>query len=156
MLKDYPISIAVNDLNIVYNNCERIIDSLFYFYSLSRAFKIDKNCEENENTWNRYFSEIIQRNDKLTSDRNYLDEYVKNIFEIITNKGFKFFDECDLNLCYKSVLRPLEESKMNQYRQYYRTYFDSFNEYYAINKIDKPVFNSVKKPKWFGNLFKLT
>ena len=59
MLKDYPVSIAVNDLKIVYNNYDRLIDSPFYFYSLSRGFKIDKHCEENENTWNKYFSEII-------------------------------------------------------------------------------------------------
>ena len=155
MLKDYPVSIAVNDLKIVYNNYDRLVDSPFYFYSLSRGFKIDKHCEENENTWNKYFSEIIQRNAKLTSDRNYLDKYVENIFEIITNAGFKFFDECDLNLCYKSVLRPIEENKMNQYRQYYQAYLDSFNEYCKTNNIETPSFNTVTKRKWFGKLFKI-
>jgi hypothetical protein len=155
MLKDYPVSIAVTDLKIVYDNYDRLIDSAFYFYSLSRGFKIDKHCEENENTWNKYFSEIIQRNDKLTSDRKYLDDYVKHIFEIITNQGLKFFDECNLNLCYKSVLRPIEENKMNQYSQYYQTYLDSFNDYFKANSIERPSFNSVAKRKWFGNLFKL-
>ncbi|HEX4374470.1 MAG TPA: hypothetical protein VHZ50_14310 [Puia sp.] len=155
MLKDYPVSIAANDLKIVYKNYDRLIDSHFYFYSLSRGFKIDKHCEENEKDWNKYFSEIIQRNDKLTSDRNYLDEYVKNIFEIITHEGFKFFDECDLNLCYKSVLRPIEENKMSQYRQFYQTYLDNFNAYFKANNIEPPSFNSVTKRKWFGNLFKL-
>jgi hypothetical protein len=155
MLKDYPISIAVTDLKIVYNNNDKLFDSPFYFYSLSRGFKIDEHCKENENTWNRYFSEITQRNDKLTSDRNYLDEYVKHIFNIITNEGFKFFDECDLNLCYKSVLRPVEENKMNQYRQYYQTYLDSFKEYFKTNNIELPIFNSADKPKWFGKLFNL-
>ena len=155
MLKDYPVSIAVNDLKIVYNNYDRLIDSHFYFYSLSRGFKIDKQCEENEKDWNKYFSEIIQRNDKLTSDRNYLDKYVENIFEIITNAGFKFFDECDLNLCYKSVFRPIEENKMSQYRQYYQAYLDSFNEYCKTNNIETPSFNSVTKRKWFGKLFKI-
>ena len=155
MLKDYPISIAVTDLKIVYTNNASLIDSPFYFYSLSRAFKIDKHCEENENTWNKYFSEIIQRNDKLTSDKNYLDEYVENIFKIITTQGVKFFDECNLTLCYKSVLRPIEENKLSQYRQFYQTYLDSFNEYYKTNNIDKPIFNIVNKPKWIGKLFKL-
>ena len=32
MLKDYPVSIAVNDLKIVYNNNDRLIDSPFYFF----------------------------------------------------------------------------------------------------------------------------
>ncbi len=155
MLKDYPVSIAVNDLKIVFKNCDRLIDSHFYFYSLSRGFKIDNHCEENEKNWNKYFSEIIQRNDKLTSDRNYLDKYVENIFEIITNAGFKFFDECDLNLCYKSVFRPIEENKMSQYRQYYQAYLDSFNEYCKTNNIETPSFNSVTKRKWFGKLFKI-
>ncbi len=140
MLKDYPVSIAVNDLKIVYDNYDKLIESSFYFYSLSRGFKIDKHCEENENTWNKYFSEIIQRNEKLISDRNYLDEYVKNVYQIITNTGFKFFDECDLNLCYKSILRPIEENKMNQYCQYYQTYLDSFNEYFNANNIERPRF----------------
>ena len=155
MLKDYPVSIAVNDLKIVYRNTDRLIGSPFYFYSLSRGFKIDQHCDENENTWNKYFSDIIKRNDKLTSDRTYLNEYVKNIFEIITTEGFKFFDECDLNLCYKSVLRPLEENKMSQYCQYYQSYLDSFNEYYKTNNIDIPNFNSVTKRKWFGKFFKI-
>jgi hypothetical protein len=135
MLKDYPVSIAVDDLKIVYSNNDRLIDSPFYFYSLSRGFKIDKHCEENENTWNKYFSEIVQRNDKLTSDRNYLDKYIKNIFSIMTNEGFRFFDECDLNLCYKSVLRPIEENKMRQYLNYYQRYLVSFNEYCKTNNI---------------------
>jgi hypothetical protein len=126
-----------------------------YFYSLSRGFKIDKHCEENENTWNKYFSDIIQRNDKLTSDRNYLEEYIKDIFKIFTNEGLKFFDECNLNLCYKSVLRPIEENKMSQYLQYYQAYLDSFNEYYQTNSIDKPILKSINKPKWFGKLFKI-
>jgi hypothetical protein len=138
MLKDYPVSIAVNDLKIVYKNYDRLIDSNFYFYSLSRGFKIDKHCEENEKDWNKYFSEIILRNDNLTSDRKYLAEYVENVFKIITDEGFKFFDECDLSLCYKSVLRPIEENKMNQYNQHYQTYLDSFKEYLKANNIEPP------------------
>jgi len=155
MLKDYPVSIGVNDLKFVYNNYDRLIDSSYYFYSLSREFKIDKFCEENEKTWNKYFSEIIKRNDNLTSDRNYLDEYIKNLFNIITNEGFKFFDECNFELCYKSVLRPIEEKKMNQYNQYYQTYIDSFNEYCKSNNINRPCFVSTQKPKWYNKLFKL-
>jgi hypothetical protein len=155
MLKDYPVSIALNDLKIVYNNYDKLIDSSFYFYSLSRGFKINKHCEENENTWNKYFSEIIERNNKLTSDRNYLDNYVENIFKTITNEGFKFFHECDLNLCYKSVLRAIEENKMSQYLQYYQAYLASFNEYRKTNNIETPDFNSATKRKWFGKLFKI-
>ena len=155
MLKDYPVSIAVNDLKIVYKNYDKLIDSNFYFYSLSRGFTIDKHCEENEKNWNKHFSEIIQRNEKLTTDENYLTEYVEKIFKTITNEGFKFFDECDLNLCYKSVLRPIEENKMNQYNQFYQTYLDNFKEYFKANNIETPSFNSVAKRKWFGNLFKL-
>jgi hypothetical protein len=154
MLKDYPVSISINDLQIVYSNSNRLIDSPFYFFSLSRSFKIDRHCEENESSWNKYFSEIIQRNDKLTSDRNYLDLYVKKLFDIIETLGLKFFNECDLNLCYKSVLRPIQENKLSQYAQFYQTYLDSFIDFYKTNNIERPVFNSANKPGWFGKIFK--
>ena len=51
-------------------------------------------------------------------------------------------------------LQALEESKMNQYRQFYQTYLDNFNEYFKANNIETPSFNSVAKRKWFSNLFK--
>jgi hypothetical protein len=155
MLKDYPISISVSDLKIVYKNYDKLIDSSFYFFSLSRGFKINKHCDESEKDWYKYLSETIKRNDKLTSDKNYLAKYVENIFEIITNEGFKFFDECNLNLCNKSLFRPIEENKMSQYLEYYQTYIDSFKEYCKINNIELPSFYSSTKRKSFGNFFKL-
>jgi len=153
-LKDYPVSIRVNDLEIIYANSDKLIDSPFYFYSLSRNFKIDKHCEEKESDWNKYFLEIIQRNEKLTSDRDFLSSYVNNLFAIIQNQGLNFFAECDLNLCYKSVLRPIEENKMSQYKQFYQTFLESFNEYYKNNNLERPTSNSVNKTGWFGKLFK--
>jgi len=84
-----------------------------------------------------------------------LNDYINNIFTIITNEGIKFFDECNFELCYKSILRPIQENKKSQYKEYYQTYLDSFNEYCLSKNLDRPVFSAMTKQKWYSKLFKL-
>jgi len=138
MLKDYPISVAVNDLEIIYDNNLRLIDSPYYFYSLSRGNTIDENSNEDLKSSETYFSELLEHYTLLTIDEIYLENFIEKQFKIINNEGLRFFNECDLDLCYKSVLRPLQEKKMNQYSKWYKDYLTSFNEYCKVNKIDIP------------------
>jgi hypothetical protein len=152
-LNDYPVSVAIDDLRIIYNNNEKLIDSPYYFYSLSREYKIDRSCKETIDIWNEYFSKIVERNKLLSSDKNYLENYVKGLFQIISNEGFRFFGECSFDLCYKSMLRPLRESKMQQYSQHYEKYLDHFNKYAVANNIQIPEFDLTTKKKWFNKWF---
>jgi hypothetical protein len=153
MLKDYPVSIAITDLEIVYNNSKTLLNSSFYFYSLSRQFKVDRNCDENESSWNAYFPQIILRNEKLNSDRQFLDNYIQDLFDKINKYGFKFFEECSVDLCFKSVKRAFDDKKMSQYSEYYKDYIESFEKYYGQNNIERPRFNPDKRQNWLGKLF---
>jgi hypothetical protein len=150
MLKDYPVSVAINDLKIIYDNNANLMDSPYYFYSLSRGNTIDENSKEDTSSSERYFLEIAERNELLTSDKAYLESYIKELFKIISNQGTRFYNECNLDLCYKSVLRPLQEKKMQQYSKYYQNYLDSFNEYCKANSIDMSNINSSTKTNLFS------
>lgn len=154
MLKDYPISVVAHDLDVIYRNSTRLIDSPYYFYSLSRGYKIDKNCIEAEQAEERYWQEILERYELLSSSDAYLQNYVKNLFEIIQNEGLRFFNECDFELCYNAMLRPLKEHKKEQYVKHYQEYLDRFDRYCRENAIPIPNFNFPNKGGWLGNWFK--
>jgi hypothetical protein len=154
MLKDYPVSVAVNDLKIIYANNEKLVDSPYYFFSLSRQYKIGKNSKEDIKMEDKYFLEIMERNEILTSDKIYLESYVDNLFKVISNEGLRFYNDCNLVLCYKAVLRPLEEKKLQQYSKWYQDYLNSFNEYCKVNKIEMPDFHFFAKTKLFNRWFK--
>jgi hypothetical protein len=154
MLKDYPVSVVARDLEIIYHNSDRLIDSPYYFCSLSRGYKIDKKCVENEKAEDRYWGEVLERYDQLSSSDSYLKAYVEDLFQLIQNEGIKFFTECNFELCYKAMLRPLKEHKKEQYIKYYQEYLDSFVAYCKENAIPIPNIDLPDKGGWLGNWFK--
>ncbi len=153
MLKDYPISTTIDDLDIIFNNCDLLTNSSYYFYSLSRQFKVDKNCIENISDWNKYFEFIASRNESLTKSKEFIKEYIQGQFSTIEKFGFRFFNECSVDVCYLTMLRAINDSKMPQYSTFYQDYFNSFNEYYDKNKILKPTLNLKKQKSWFSKIF---
>lgn len=154
MLKDYPVSAAIDDLKIIYSNNDKLIDSPYYFYSLSRGFKIDGNCNEDEQIEEKYWQAILERYDLLSSDDAYLQTYVNNLFDLIQNEGFRFFNECNFELCYKAMVRPLKHHKKEQYSKYYQEYLDRFDNYCKENAIPVPNFDLPNRGGWLGNWFK--
>lgn len=154
MLKDYPVSVNLGDIKIVYENTEKLINSSYTFYSLAREFKVDKNCRESETVWNQYFSKIIKRNELLTTDINYIIDFVQQMFDTINKYGLNFYNECDFNLCYTSVQKSIEQNKMPQYLQYYNEYKEVFDEYCKLNNITQPRVLSTMKVSWINKLFK--
>ncbi len=153
MLKDYPVSIAIDDLEIVYTNNENLLRSPFYFYSLSRQFKIGKDCTENISVWNEYYRRIIVRNEQLTTNSLYLQNFVTTLFSSLQKYGFRFFNECSIDLCYQSVKRAFNDKKMSQYSTYYTELISQFEEYYKQNNLQTPEIIIQRKQNWLSRLF---
>ena len=154
MLKDYPVSVVADDLKIIYHKADKLIDSPYYFYSLSRGLKIDRNCIESEKAEENYWKEILERYDLLSSSDEYLKNYISNLFDIVQNEGIRFFNECNFELCYKAMVRPLTDHKKEQYSKYYQEYLYRFDNYCKENDIPVPNFNLPDKGGWLGNWFK--
>jgi len=153
MLKDYPISVNVNDLEIIYVCEPDLLKSKYYFYNLSRTFNIDKNCNENKKTWDNYLVSKFKRDEMLRSDKNYLNNYVKTTFNKIENYGINFFEDCNLQLCYRSVKRPFNEKKVFQYKDFYIEFIASIEEYISSKGIVIPQEVTSGNKTWLKKLF---
>jgi hypothetical protein len=107
-----------------------------------------RKAEEN------YWKEILERYDLLSSSDEYLKNYISNLFDIVQNEGIRFFNECNFELCYKAMVRPLTDHKKEQYSKYYQEYLYRFDNYCKQNDIPAPNFNLPDKGGWLRNWFK--
>lgn len=149
MLKDYPASVKVSDLRIIYNNSDKLQDSPYYFYSLAREYDIDVKGKENKEVWAKSITQKQERNTLLTQSESFVEEYTAGIFEMINQFGFKFFEECDVQLCHESLAKPLREKKNKHYLQNYEDYLKIIEAYMQLKNI--PVVK--KKTSWLKDLF---
>ena len=151
MLKDYLVSVSISDLKIIYNLVEKLIDSPYYFYSLARQFKINDKCIETEKAYADYIVKQIDRNKKIYVDREFVNNYIKEIFEIMKMYGFRFYDECDMNLCYSSIQKPIVKKKMKVYMKYYQTQMENIGKYFKENNLEIPKIKTHQN--WLKRIF---
>lgn len=153
MLKDYPVSVSVSDLKIIYNTNEKLIASPYTFYSLARQFKINDKCVETEKAYANYLVKQIDRNKKIYEDLDFVNNYIKEIFEDINTYGLRFYNECDINLCYSSIQKAIL-SKNKIYMKYYLDYMENIKNYYKDHDLKLPQQNINPKSNWFIKIFK--
>lgn len=138
LLRYYPVSVNVRELPILYSVAQYPADSPYTFFSMARTYHIDKNCIESQKVWEDSFSYRWERDEKLKTDAEYLDTYVKELFDIIKQYGFRFFDDCNLGVCYHSIHDAIEHKKNETYINYYLEYKNDFDAYCKLKGMDIP------------------
>lgn len=138
LMRHYPVSVNVRELPIIYSISNNIINTPYTFFSLARSYEVDKNCNESEAAWLDSIAYRNDRDEKLKTDVEYLNTYVEELFALIKQYGFRFFDECNLNTCYHSIYDAIENKKNETYLPFYLEYKNDFDTYCKLKGIDIP------------------
>ena len=148
----YPVSINVEELELVMDNNNILENSNYWFYSLSRLYTIDKNVKENKRAWEKYQQYKISRNNSLESEQ-FVSNYLKKLKSTLEKNSEIFFEKCNPELCYIALNRPIIENKRPQYLDYYKELFEQIKLYFEKEKLTKPISNSKNKNSWLNKLF---
>lgn len=146
LMRLYPVSVQLRELPIIYSVANKPVDSPYTFFSLARSYEVDKNCKESEAAWLDGFAYRKLRDEKLQTDADYLNTYVEDLFKIIEQYGIRFFDECNLDVCYHSMYDAIENKKNDTYLPFYLEYKNDFDAYCTLKGIDIP------PPQGFGKV----
>lgn len=144
LLRHYPVSVNLMELPIIYKVAQHAIDSPYTFFNMARSYNVDMNCLESEETWRDSFRTKSERDEKLKTDAHYLDSYVTELFDIINQYGFRFFEDCSLDLCYHSIQDAIENKKNEQYLPWYLGFKNDFETYFKTKGMDPP--NTLIRP----------
>lgn len=138
LLRHYPVSVNIRELPIIYTVADHPAASPYTFFNMARSYHVNQHCIESQEVWEASFQYRWERDEKLKTDAEYLDKYIKELFEIITQYGFRFFEHCNLELCYHSIEDAIVNNKNETYLPWYLEYKNDFNRYCELNDINIP------------------
>lgn len=152
MLKDYLLSVYVDDLEIIYSNCSTLIDSSYNFHSLARQFRVNSKCKESEDAFAKKMLENMSRDKKLYTEEEYHRMYIKNLFDLINKFGIRFFNDCNFNLCYTSIKRQINIPNIPLIKDQLLEIYKKLELYKNTNRIE--ITGTKMNQNWFSRILK--